>query len=105
MHVLNTVCGLCAGLVAVENYLLEACVLSSLSFDGLIEELLSSLPALSLQFYVNQKQLDPNLKAIVYELRLERFISVFTAHLLIGHYALLWDKYMAYSGKLLSLRM
>lgn len=31
-HVFGAVCGLCAQLVAVENDLLEACVLSSLSF-------------------------------------------------------------------------
>lgn len=31
-HVFGAVCGLCAQLVAVENDLLEACVLSSFSF-------------------------------------------------------------------------
>lgn len=31
-HVFGSVCGLCVQLVAVENDLLEACVLSSLSF-------------------------------------------------------------------------
>lgn len=33
LHVLSALCGLCLGLVAVQNDLLEACVLSSSSFN------------------------------------------------------------------------
>lgn len=61
-------CGLCVELVAVENDLLEACVLSSLS----IVEAHSATPQVLLALWwavsMNPKQLVSNLKVIIFEL-------------------------------------
>lgn len=61
-------CGLCVQLVAVENDLLEACVLSSLSFVETHSATSQVLLALLWGVFMNPKQLVSNLKVIIFEL-------------------------------------
>lgn len=76
-------CGLCVQLVAVENDLLEACVLSSLSFVEIHSATPQVLRAYGGLVSMNPKQLVPNLKVIIFEL--VNFIRLFSFSII------LWD--------------